>query len=77
MKKSEVFTNKLEHFCGKSERHKTPNLKTFVFYIPTPQEQIKNLRMHLSLPWKETAKVWVQKELKRLLAEDGEPKNGE
>ncbi|WP_191761215.1 hypothetical protein [Komarekiella delphini-convector] len=56
---------------------KTPNLNTLPPYILTSQEQIKNLRMHLSLPWKESAKVWVQKELKRLLAEDGEPKNGE
>ncbi|WP_193200938.1 hypothetical protein, partial [Nostoc sp. MG11] len=68
MKKSEVFTNKLEHSYGKSERHKTPNLNTVAPYLPTPQEQIKALKMHLSLPWKEAAKTWARQELERLLA---------
>ncbi|MBD6620838.1 hypothetical protein FNW02_35085 [Komarekiella sp. 'clone 1'] len=52
---------------------KTPNLNTVAPYIPTPQEQIKNLRMHLSMPWKESVKIQARKELERLLMEYGEP----
>jgi hypothetical protein len=54
---------------------KTPNLNTVAPYIPTPQEQIKALKMHLSLPWKEAAKTWARQELQRLLVEHGEPKS--
>ncbi len=50
---------------------KNPDLNTITRDIPTPHEQIKNLKMHLSLPWKPEAKVWAHKELERLLAEYG------
>ncbi|MDZ8109471.1 MAG: hypothetical protein RM338_28135 [Nostoc sp. DedQUE12a] len=51
---------------------KTLKLNTVTPQIPTPQEQIKNLKMHLSLPWKSEVKAWAEQELKRLLAEYGE-----
>ncbi len=41
-------------------------------YVPTPQEQIKALRMHLSMPWKPEAKAWAQRELEQLLTDYGE-----
>ena len=36
-------------------------------------QRIKDLRMHLSLPWKEEAKAWAHAELAALIAEHGEP----
>ncbi|WGV29122.1 hypothetical protein [Halotia branconii] len=53
---------------------KSYKLNTATSYIPTPQEQIKALRMHLSMPWKQEAKTWAQQELEQLLVEYGEPK---
>jgi len=47
---------------------KTPKLNSLPSYVPTPAEQIKNLRMHLQMPWKEEAKAAARVELARLLA---------
>lgn len=37
------------------------------------KQRIKDLKMHLSLPWKEAAKAEARKELAELIAIHGEP----